>query len=275
MRTFLSITFLVLTFPTHAQVSADPNLKSLIDAEWTFINLAKEKNTRDAFIASLADDAITFGKEIQKGKDYLATQQPNESWLYWEPVYSVIAASGDFGFNTGPWEFRAKRTDEKAVAFGQFVTVWKKVNGQWKAATDIGISHDVPVSKETWKTSSIKSQPSNSVEKINDVMSLEQQFQEAVAKNYEAAYKKFLSRELRLYRQKREPFTTAEQISDFLTVPEKITFTSVDAQIASSGDLAFIYGKAIVHEKTDRNSFFMRIWRREGDNWRIVLDLVN
>src|SRR5690349_728620 len=142
MKHFLAIALVALAVVSRAQTNVDPNLKSLIDAEWSFINVAKEKNTRDAFIESLADDAVTFGQDIQKGKDYLKAQQPNESWLYWQPVYSVIAASGDFGFNTGPWEFRAKRTDEKPVAFGQFVTVWKKVNGEWKAAIDIGISHD-------------------------------------------------------------------------------------------------------------------------------------
>jgi ketosteroid isomerase-like protein len=233
-----------------------------------------ERKEYTGCITSLADDAITFGKEIQKGKDYLATQQPNESWLYWEPVYSVIAASGDFGFNTGPWEFRPKRTDEKAVAFGQFVTVWKKVNGEWKAAIDIGISHDAPTNKETWNTSSRKSVPSKQAENKSEVMAFEKRFQDALTRDT-ATYKKFLSSEARVYRQKREPFTTARQVADLLNAPEKITFTSVDGDVASSGDLAFIYGKAIVHGETDRNSFFMRIWRKEGGNWKIVLDLVN
>jgi ketosteroid isomerase-like protein len=276
MKNFLPIALLTLAFTSNAQTIADPKLKELVDAEWAFINTAKEKNTRDAFIASLADDAVTFGQEIQKGKEYLVIQQPNESWLYWEPVYSVIAASGDFGFNTGPWEFRQKKTDEKAVAFGQFVTVWKKVNGAWKAAIDIGISHSAPAGKEIWRTSSVKSTPSRSVEDKTDVMNFERQFQDDLVRNGLTAYIKFISPEARLYRSKREPFTSAEQIEKYFNeTTEKITFASVDAEIASTGDLAFVYGSTVVHEKTDRNSFFMRIWRKENSTWKIVLDLVN
>jgi ketosteroid isomerase-like protein len=276
MKTFLPIAILTLAFTSNAQTIADQKLKELVDAEWAFINTAKEKNTRDAFIASLADNAVTFGQEIQKGKEYLVTQQPNESWLYWEPVYSVIAASGDFGFNTGPWEFRQKKTDEKAVAFGQFVTVWKKVNGAWKAAIDIGISHGAPTGKEIWRTSSLKSVPSKSVENKIDVMNFERQFQDDLVRNGLTAYIKFISPEARFYRSKREPFTSAEQVEKYLNeTAEKITFASVDAEIASTGDLAFVYGRTVVHEKTDRNSFFMRIWRKENNTWKIVLDLVN
>jgi ketosteroid isomerase-like protein len=276
MKNFLPIALLMVALASSAQTTADSNLKGLVDAEWAFINTAKEKNTRDAFIASLADDAITFGQDIQKGKEYLKTQQPNESWLYWEPVYSVIAASGDFGFNTGPWEFRQKKTDEKAVAFGQFVTVWKKINGVWKAAIDIGISHGAPAGKEIWRTSSVKSAPSKSVENKTDVMNFERQFQDDIVRKGLTAYRKFISPEARLYRSKREPFTSAEQIEKYLNeTTEKITFASVDAEIASTGDLAFVYGRTVVREETDRNSFFMRIWRKENNTWKIVLDLVN
>jgi ketosteroid isomerase-like protein len=275
MKNFFPITLLAITFASYAQ-TPESDVRGLVNAEWAFINAAKEKNTRDAFIAFLADDAITFGQEIQKGKEYLVSQQPNESWLYWEPVYSVIAASGDFGFNTGPWEFRQKKNDEKPVAFGQFVTVWKKVNGEWKAAIDIGISHDASAGKEKWRTSSLKSAPSKSVEGKTDVMNLDAQFQTDHVRNGLVAYKKFLSPEARLYRSKREPFRSPKEIENYLSAAaDKITFTSVDAEIASTGDLAFVYGRAVVHEEKDRNSFFMRIWRKENNSWRIILDLVN
>jgi ketosteroid isomerase-like protein len=276
MKNSLLIALVTFASVSDAQTIIDPNLKGLVDAEGAFITTAKEKNTRDAFMAFLADDAITFGQDIQKGKEHLKTQQPNESWLHWEPVYSVIAASGDFGFNTGPWEFRQKKSDEKAVAFGQFVTVWKKINGEWKAAIDIGISHSAPAGKEIWRTSSVKSVPSKSVENKIDVMNFERQFQDDIVRKGLTAYRKFISPEARLYRSKREPFTSAEQIEKYLNeTTEKITFVSVDAEIASTRDLAFVYGRTVVHEETDRNSFFMRIWRKENNTWKIVLDLVN
>lgn len=274
MKCHFALVFLTIAFTSYAQPKTDPVLKGLVDAEWKFINTAKEKNTRDAFIESLADDAVTFGKEIQKGKDYLISQQPNESWLYWEPVYSVIAASGDFGFNTGPWEFRSKRTDEKAIAYGQFVTVWKKVNGEWKAAIDIGISHDAPETKEAWKTSLLRSKAAKQADS-DFAENIEGAFQVQLAKD-PAAYKQFLSSEARVYRQRLRPFVSQQQVEQYFnSTSEKISFTSVDGAIATSGDLAFVYGKAAVQGAEARNAFFMRIWRLENGKWKIVLDLVN
>lgn len=276
MKIIFTTAFVAFALTLQGQTRIESPLKSLVDAEWIFINAAKETNTRDAFIASLAENAVTFGQEIQKGKDYLTAQPPNESWLYWEPVHSVIAASGDFGFNTGPWEFRQKRTDEKAVAFGQFVSLWKKINGVWKVAIDIGISHGAPTGKEIWKTSSLASTPSKSPVDKNAFITIDNQFQSELANNVAGTYRKFLSSEARLYRQKQEPMTNSISVEKYLSSqPSKVTFTIVDGDIASTGDLAYVYGKAIVHENVDRNSFFIRIWRKENQTWKIVVDLVN
>jgi ketosteroid isomerase-like protein len=276
MKIILITTCVTLTINLFGQTNVEPRLKSLVDAEWAFINTAKEKNTRDAFIESLADNAVTFGQEIQKGKDYLTAQQPNESWLYWEPVYSVIAASGDFGFNTGPWEFRQKRSDEKAIAYGQFVSVWKKINGAWKVAIDIGISHGAPTNKETWKTSSLASTSSKGSIEKNALIGIDNHFQSQLANHVEDTYRKFLSSEARLYRQKQEPMTNSTMVEKYLSSqPPKTTFSIIDGEISSTGDLAYVYGTAVVHENVDRSSFFIRIWRKEDQNWKIVLDLIN
>ena len=178
----------------HAQEFSDKNLQSLADAERAFSRMAKEKNNRDAFIAFLADDAVTSapGQGPRIGKKYLEEQPPNESWLYWEPVYSDIAASGDFGFNTGPWEFRQKQTDEKPVAFGEFVSIWKKnAQGEWKVAIDIGIGHGAPKNKPALlSTSSIRLKPSASktVADKNEVFTLEKKFIEDFSQQGSAAY---------------------------------------------------------------------------------------
>lgn len=277
MKISFTIPLLLIVYFSLAQANTDPKLKSLIDAEWNFINIARDKNTRDAFITCLADDAITFGTEIQVGKKHLEAQRPNDSWLYWEPVYSVVAASGDFGFNTGPWEFRPKRDEEKAVAFGQFVTVWKKVNGEWKAAIDIGISHKAPSEKEVWKTSTIKSEPSRKDSTNKDyILNVEEEFEKAAEQDHLTAYRQLLSQEARLYRTNQHPYTSRKQVEAYLnTYLDKVSFTPIDASVSSSGDLAFVYGKAVVHEETPRDAFFMRIWRLENGEWKIVLDIIS
>jgi ketosteroid isomerase-like protein len=259
----------------HSQI-ADSALQSLVNAERAFISAAKEKNTRDAFIEFLADDAVTFGKNPIIGTQHLKNQQPNESWLYWDPVYSDIAASGDFGFNTGPWEFRNKRTDEKPVAYGEFVTVWKKVNGKWKAAIDIGVTHDAPKNKEAWKTSSIRSTDNTkNIKAKAEIIDVEQKFQSELRAD-NSAYKKFLSREARFYRTGKMPFITQQQVEEYLrTSPENVSYTMLNGSASAAGDMAFVYGSAIVHEKEDHKVFYMRIWKKENNTWKIVLDILS
>lgn len=271
----------------YAQEFSDQNLQSLVNAERTFSQMAKEKNTRDAFIAFFNDDVITSapGKGPQKGKKHLEAQTPNETWLYWYPVYSDIAASGDFGYNTGPWEFRPKHTDETPVAFGEFVSIWKKnAQGEWKVAVDIGISHEAPKATPSLTTSAIRLKPSKRASKNgkDELLEVERKFISDLAKNGNAAYEKQLSNEARLYRAGREPITTRSDVQQFLSAQQsKVTYTFVDGEVASSNDLAYVYGKAAVEFVADgvtktRHCSYMRFWKKEdGKNWKIVLDLLS
>ena len=53
-----------------------------------------------------------------------------------------------------------------------------------------------------------------------------------------------------------------------------------DASVASSADLGYVYGKAVVAitdgSMKTLNGNYLRIWKKdEENNWKIVLDLVN
>ena len=57
--------------------------------------------------------------------------------LSWHPRRAETASSGDFGYTYGPWEIRKKEGGPILVK-GYYGTVWKKVNGEWKAIFDMG-----------------------------------------------------------------------------------------------------------------------------------------
>ncbi|MFZ6011735.1 MAG: DUF4440 domain-containing protein [Bacteroidota bacterium] len=266
-----------------AQKISDPALHSLVEAEWAFINMAKEKNTRDAFMYFLADDAVTFGPGLRIGKKYLEAQKPNDSWLKWEPTYSDIAGSGDFGFNTGPWEFRAKKTDEKAVAFGHFITVWKKqTNGEWKALIDIGVSHPQPENTPALTTSSkpLERSAGKSPVTFNDILEEEKKFINSYVEKGIQAYETLTSTEARFYRQNKFP-STGPYLELVSSVGGKIVYTPVNGAAASSGDMAFVYGTVKIETTENgatlsKDGNYMRIWKKENSgHWKIVLDVLN
>lgn len=254
-------------------------VKELVQAEWNFINLAKETNTRDAFLAQFTDETIVFGEGPVIAKRVYENQQPNNGWLKWEPVFSDVARSGDFGFNTGPWEFRINRADEKAVTYGDFISFWgKQADGTWKLLIDIGIEHGQPVQTSPWKSSSINFEkvPAE-LKSIKQIEKVEQNFVEALTFAKSPAYQKVLSREARLYRPGKEPITDSEAILKHIDAELPITFTKAGQQLASSGDLGYVYGTAVVQLTGNQTKAanYIHVWKQEEDHgWKLVLDLI-
>lgn len=258
----------------------EPALKSLVDAEWSFINFAKDSTTRDAFWAQFTDETILFGEGPVNAKRAYEHQPANASWLKWEPTFSDIATSGDFGYNTGPWEYRVLKTDAQPLTFGHFVSVWRKQeDGVWKLALDIGIDHPKPQALAQWKTATRVTTPAAlpAKETKTFLKELEQNFIDAQVKNKATAYKQSLSDEARLYRPGKEPMIDRNQIDNFLMNELSVTYQVIDSSIASTHDLGYVYGKAIVHltPTQTKAANYLRIWKHEtGEGWRIVLDLV-
>jgi ketosteroid isomerase-like protein len=280
MRASKTIFNLLLSFVSVSLYAQhEVALKQLVQAEWSFINLAKETNTRDAFLAQLTDETIVFGEGPVIAKRVYENQQPNNGWLKWEPVFSDLARSDDFGYNTGPWEYRVNKTDEKAVAFGEFVSFWKKqVDGTWKLLIDIGIEHPQTAQIATWKSSEIDFEKVvGELKDIKQLEKIEQNFIEALAFAKSPAYQKMLSREARLYRPGKEPITDKEAIIKYINAELSITFTKAGQNLASSGDLGYVYGTAVVQHTGNQTKAanYLHVWKQEeGQGWKLVLDLV-
>src|SRR5262249_32122309 len=121
-------------------------LQEMVKTEQAFSKMAEEKNTRDAFMAFIADDGLLFRPGAVNGKKWMLEHpvppSDKKPLLAWQPSYAGMSLSGDMGFTTGPWEFKADVKDAKPSGYGHFVTVWKKQpDGSWKFVVDLGISH--------------------------------------------------------------------------------------------------------------------------------------
>ena len=65
--------------------------------------------------------------------------QPGVS-LRWSPLRADIAASGDLGWTTGSWVFRATDPEGEPVETrGRYVSIWRRQqDGSWKVVMDLG-----------------------------------------------------------------------------------------------------------------------------------------
>ncbi|HET9486533.1 MAG TPA: nuclear transport factor 2 family protein [Chryseosolibacter sp.] len=285
MKLLLVLLLIISACLISAAQGSDPGLRSLVQAEKAFMQMAQTRNTRDAFLYFLTDDAITAspGQGPRKGKQHLKERAPDDSWLSWTPAFSDLAASGDFGYNTGPWEFRQKRTDEEPVAFGQFVSLWKKdERGEWKVALDVGISHKKPTGTYAWSASTIDPETYGSTPSDRSVIfGVEREFIKSITQRGEHAYPGRLSEEVRLFRSGQEPRTGRENALEFLKESkQKVTYRLVGGDIAPSGDMACLYGEATVERRQNgtpeiSKHTYVRFWKKEDGDWRIVVDLLS
>lgn len=272
----------ITVVPAQLFAQPDADLKAMVDAEKAFIQMARVENRRDAFLFFLSDSAVTQGPDGPvKGKARLQQQPVTEDWLDWEVGYSDIAASGDFGFNSGPWNYRPKKTDEKPIAFGEFNSVWKKQpDGSWKNVLDIGISHGPPApgEKVVWSTSTRP--PRKRRDSGGDVFQVEKEFQDAVSVSKSDAYQKFLSSEARLMVSGHLPFT-GPGLDNYLSACPSATQTNIiGGETARSNDMGYVYGTATVtfakgDVKESKTATVVRVWKREDARWKIVLDVLS
>lgn len=286
----LVITLTVISFVFAQQPDKSLNPLSLVEAERAFAAASITQGTRSAFIANLADDAVTFNPGPVNGKKWWTEQQVRPGVLTWQPIYAFVSSAGDLGYTTGPWEFRAKSLDDKPVAFGHFVSIWKRqADGVWKVALDIGIRNPQPqtpapelqVARD--HPTNIKAKQKVDVESVRAALiKTENDLSKALmAKNTVDSYLAYLADDVRLYRTNSFPFIGKSATRDALAAkPAQLTWQPAKTDVAISGDLGYTYGtyelKTVGEGKASESGNYMRIWRKQANGkWRIVLDLLN
>jgi ketosteroid isomerase-like protein len=131
---------------SYAQETADEHLDSLVDVEKAFSALSVEKGMKVAFLAYLADDAILFRPAPIPGRRSWESRANPPGTLIWDPSYAEVSAFGDLGVSTGPWEYRPPDSTHGEIGYGQFVSIWRRMDeeGPWAVAVDLGVSHAKP-----------------------------------------------------------------------------------------------------------------------------------
>ena len=106
------------------------------DSEYS--NLSVAKGMPAVSVENFADNGVAFAPGIVNGKEYWRSRTEFPGTLIWQPIFAFAAAGGDLGFTTGRWELK-KGTDEPALGYGNYVTIWaRQRDRKWKIAADVG-----------------------------------------------------------------------------------------------------------------------------------------
>lgn len=283
------IALFALVATTQKPTTESP-LHSMVATERAFSQASADKGTRDSFLMFIADDGILFRPSAVLGKKWMQEHPvpPSDKrpLLAWQPVFADIAAAGDMGYTFGPWEFKQDIHDQKPVAFGHFVTMWKKhSDGAWRFAIDLGISHPQSATPATpWQPGPVANRSANAASvplavSREALTSRDREFsQESASHGSVAAFTKFAAEEVRLFRNEHLPFAGKRAIAEALSTSKgALTWQPAFADASRSGDLGYTYGT--YEEKTDgvlnAKGNYMRFWKKQGGKWRMVVDVAD
>ena len=281
---------LLLAFSIVVFVQAQTPLQDMVKTEQAFSKMAEEKTAREAFMTFIADDGLLFRPGAVNGKKWMiehpVPQSDKRPLLAWQPSFAGMSASGDMGFTTGPWESKPDRTDPKPSAYGHFVTVWKKqTDGSWKWVVDLGISHPQSGGPQTlWqptdKTTDTK--PANvdvasatktllDRDRILSVASLDQGLSKAFVAH--------ASPEVRLYRTGNLPFIGRDaSAAELAKIQGQFKSLPIGGDVSRAGDLGYTHGTydlTDANQKVIEHGSYVRIWKKQGGRWQVVLDVIN
>jgi ketosteroid isomerase-like protein len=213
--------------------------------------------------------------------------------LTWRPEFAEIAASGELGYTTGPYELRPHR-DAEPAAFGHYVSVWKKqIDGSWKVILDIGVQHGRPAASppagEVESPESSGNEKPLSAEQLRD----ERNAFSPMAASFDAraaedGLRRFLSKmateDIRVYRPGREPVVGRARIKEIVGAGDGLVAGRTHdnrawsrTDMAWSGDLAYSYGTFFYIRRDTRKAetiSSLRLWRKDpSGRWKVCLDI--
>jgi ketosteroid isomerase-like protein len=282
----------------------DDSLASLVAAERAFARMSVEKGRVAAFLANFAEDGIGFQPAPVRMKELLG-RAPAASGsgpvLDWEPWTGDVAASGDLGYTTGPFERRPVDPAGKGqVLHGWFFTVWKRAGGgPWRVVADIGISSPavdalrphgferalgetvLPGRGPYEARGGIRAPGRDRDEAPEALRAAEQELsRQATDGPAASAYRAWAWDRIRLYRDGLAPIVGREAAA--VRVEGEAAHGSwqpLHVEVSRLGDLGYTYGSYQVEtarsDGKKQSGYYLRVWARTPAGWRIVAEVTN
>jgi ketosteroid isomerase-like protein len=268
---YLIILLIPVLFARTAGVQQISPLMQMVNSEKSFAASADSAGITEAFLKYLDDSAKVFERgQILYGRQVWGQRKMDSMELKWYPEFAEVAASGDIGYTTGPSEFRVKKGSEKPDHKGYFNSIWRKNSeGEWKVVLDMG----TPSPQSEYNESHVEYADKETVHKVAEKMKKKKTGEDIkeVEKKFIADYAdrkgyiKFGARTARYYRPGNKVAKGHYPYNDTL----KLSYINAGTGMASTGDLGYAYGYV---EVSGRTGNYLRVWKKEADTWRIVLD---
>lgn len=260
---------------------------SLVQNEYAFAQAVAKHGVRDGFLVYLDQQSITLSPQPAKAYDVYSQRKASSTKLSWYPDYALLSSSGDFGVETGPWVASWQEGGKPQQSYGDWLTVWHRgKDSRWLILFDGGVDHAAPLKrvKALLKDSKVISLPKPAAQEP-DVDKLHFSLVEAEAEfsntelesSPKAAYQGQGSPDIHLLEEGAQARVGLPEVLAAMSNQQgKWRWVPSGGSIASSGDLAYMYG-VIYAAKDDDNKrplgSYAHVWRMEKGEWKLQLDL--
>jgi len=282
LKIILLLTLSVVLLGSCQSSHTPPDAMVLVENEHAFAAAVAEKGMRDGFLQFLADDGVLFIPGPVNGIEYYEASEPRPGLLTWEPSFAELSASGDMGWTTGPWEFRAETMADTPLVYGHYVTIWKlQPDSVWKLILDIGISHgphqDSFGAPDLRMLTSVNGAIDSKAAWIA-LTAVETSLSAWLdSEGMKDKYLKHMDNETRLYRQAKYPIIGVEAVTtESRNTAGTVTLEPKLIQVSDCGTLGYSYGGGTVKDDSgERVCSFTHIWRKNsGGDWKLALDIL-
>jgi ketosteroid isomerase-like protein len=255
-----------------ASFAVDPELATVVEAEYAFAHSAKPLGVRGAFLKWLASDSILCDPAPVNGVASTTAGEPNADTLEWYPTHSHTAGSDDLGYTTGPWTYRA--AEGKGEAHGTFLSVWRRQpDNTWRVVLDCGVSHAKPAVAPTPLKSSPPSKATDATHWQEPIGTAEARFTAAATADSKAALKAFGAPDVRVM-ARGVPVAVGIEAGQALLGEQKLGSTWGHAFAAQSADgtLGYTWGYIGDAQSKKPTSAYVNVWQRASEKapWKIV-----
>jgi ketosteroid isomerase-like protein len=267
---------------------AAPDIKSLVEAEKAFAQMAIDKGFRESFLANFTEEGIAFTPHPSRSNEGLRRLPPPppdapKSILRWRPDFSDISRAGDLGYNTGPFWLAKPDGTDVGTQQGYFFSVWRRQpDNTWKVVLDVGagaatlpqVQRELP-----WRQAKSPGYRAKASEAAGEQVAAVKALEAHSAGWDTPRYQQLLAEESRLHADNRLPTVGREQVIAHLreTKFQNMRQTPMFADVASSSDLAYSYGRYTLERAggaAAEKGYYAHVWKRNpAGKWQLVLEV--
>lgn len=251
---------------------------TLVEREAAFAMAAREHGVKAAFLEFLGEDSIVLQPGPVWGRAAWTVRKEVTAKLEWVPDRAQLAASGDFGFTTGPW-LLTPADPAAGKAEGRYFTVWQQTGDGWRVLFDGGFGRepagawdrrtDRPALGEHACTSG-ESMPPGELQILDLEMS-----GVAGGESHAVRVARRLAPTAGLFHPPsvEGALDQASRSQALAALPATLQYWPMGAAIAGSGDLGYSYGLTAPAPGASANAAYVHVWCRQADGWRLALQL--